>query len=150
MRQGRNNKTKFRQFTSRLPKNLHSSTESKLPSPTWSTPREFQVSILVGTTRVPGYQLGPQRKIAKPGSDLVHDTRYAHFAEVRCSTGGTGCLSSDLLYQLTRFCIGHLTTVNLERKLRETTCLSGAPTQTRDTEKQPQNKGRHHRLKTVS
>ena len=44
-------------------------------------------------------------------------------------------MPSDLLFQLTRFCIGHFTTGNLERQLRETTCLSGAPSEARDTEK---------------
>ena len=114
MRKGRRNKTRFRQFTSRIAK-----------------------SHLVDTTRIPGFQPGRHHETAKY---LVHNTRYADFAEVRCFTCGTGCLPINLLFRLTRFCIGHFTTVNLERKLRETTCLSGAPTQTGDTEKRACNR----------
>ena len=106
-------------------KKLHSSPENELPGPTWSTPREFPTWFDTQDS---------------PVSDLVHNTRYAHFEEVRCSTHGTGCLPIDMLFQLTRFCIGHSTTVNLERKLRETTCVSGTPTQTRDTEKRACNR----------
>ena len=110
-------------------KNIHISTEQELPGPTWSTPREFQVSNLVRNTR-------------QPGSDLVRNTRDSHFAEVRCTTCGTGCLPIDSLFQLTHFCVG----MNLERKHQEITRVSGAPTQTRDTEArvQPQDKGRQH------
>ena len=76
-------------------------------------------------------------------------TRDAHFAEARCATRGTGCLPIDSLLQIDSLCIGHFTTMNLERKKhREWTALialSGSPTQTGDTEKarvRPQNKGR--------
>ena len=122
MRHGRKNKTRFRQFTSRPQENLHSSTENELPGPTWSTR---------------GFQPGPQRQKARFQPDPQHQICALRRSTLLHSWHG---MPSDLLFQLTRFCIGHFTTGILERQLRETTCLSGAPTQTRDTEKRACNR----------
>ena len=48
-------------------------------------------------------------------NNLVNNTWDAHLAEVRCTTRGTGCLPIDLPFLIDSLCIGHFTTVNLER-----------------------------------
>ena len=59
----------------------------------------------------------PEGKLSGPhlaNNTLVNNTGDTHFNDVRLATHGTGCFPLDSL------CIGHLTTINLERETSST------------------------------
>ena len=104
MRQGRKKQNKVTESSDSFLAKLFSSTENTLAR--FQPGRHHQrkpFSRLVNTDRSPSFH-------------LVSNTRDAPFTEVRCASRGTECLSLDSLFPVDSLCIGHCSTMNLERK----------------------------------